>query len=110
MLGDLQAWGNGYVWMCKKGQGERERKEMQKQNSAQKAPLGKCGNRTLQMSSNFVGIDPSNEWEKKSILYWCFLWSALEEGQGWNTKTSGYSNERVLINTTNMTNQNKPFP
>lgn len=46
--------GMGMCECVKKRQGEREQKKMQKQNSAQKAPLGKCSTRTLQMSSNFV--------------------------------------------------------
>ena len=76
-----------------------------------KSSLGRCSTRTWQMSSDSVGLDPSLVKEREGIgmLRQGFLQSALDKGEGWNTKTSGYSNERVLVNSIKLTSQNKPF-
>lgn len=64
-----------------------------------------------QNKTNSVGLNSSLVKEREGIdmLYQGFLQSALEKGEGWNIKTSGYSNERVLVNSIKLTSQNKPF-
>lgn len=77
-----------------------------------KSSLGSCSTRTWQMSSNSVGLNPSPVREREGIglLFQGSLQSAREKGEGWRIKTSGYSNERVLLNSIKLTSQKKPFP
>lgn len=56
-------------------------------------------------------LNPSLVKQREGIgmLYHGFLQSAVEKGEGWNIKASGYSNERVLLNSIKLASQKKKF-